>query len=446
MYADYANDIFNKINAARMNNDAALLKTLIEGNYDLLQLNTQHYESFAAKGQYTDEFYNELLGKTASDWNDFEKQLDEAVVTVQVRHMSTDEWIKAVDDYDDCLKFKELSAYKTYEPLTDEIKKEIAVKMNAEQCKTIANAREAFGKNVITTALKHAVAWGDVKNILQTNSELISLDFGAVNSLKTPSEAYRQLTEKSFSTLAEVKDAFDKAVSDQKKKESSSGTSGGSSGGGGGSSSSSGKGSFGIGSNDTVLSPTVKNTPAPTQTPTVTEPDNEVVDVFGDLDGYEWAKKDIENLYQKDIVSGTGDGNFEPSREVKREEFVKMLVSALDLTLSNDLEFTDVNKDEWYANYIGAAVKAELVYGQGTEFGQDVAVMVARALDMNNSTDENGFEDFDAVADYAKTAVSALAEENILNGYDDGTFRPQSALTRAEAAVIINKVVGRIDK
>ena len=110
--------------------------------------------------------------------------------------MSTDEWIKAVDDYDDCLKFKELSAYKTYEPLTDEIKKEIAVKMNAEQCKTIANAREAFGKNVITTALKHAVAWGDVKNILQTNSELISLDFGAVNSLKTPSEAYRQLTEK----------------------------------------------------------------------------------------------------------------------------------------------------------------------------------------------------------------------------------------------------------
>ena len=94
-----------------------------------------------------------------------------------------------------------------------------------------------------------------------------------------------------------------------------------------------------------------------------------------------------------------------------------------------------------------------MVYGQGTEFGigqavsrQDVAVMVARALDMNNSTDENGFEDFDAVADYAKTAVSALAEENILNGYDDGTFRPQSALTRAEAAVIINKVVGRIDK
>ena len=35
-----------------------------------------------------------------------------------------------------------------------------------------------------------------------------------------------------------------------------------------------------MGSNDTVLSPTVKNTPAPTQTPTVTEPDNEVVDVF----------------------------------------------------------------------------------------------------------------------------------------------------------------------
>ena len=121
------------------------------------------------------------------------------------------------------------------------------------------------------------------------------------------------------------------------------------------------------------------------------------------------------------------------------EEFVKMLVSALDLTLSNDLEFTDVDKDEWYANYIGAAVKAELVYGQGTEFGigqavsrQDVAVMVARALDMNNSADENGFEDFDTVSDYAKTAVSALAEENILNGYDDGTFRPQSALTRAE--------------
>lgn len=432
---EYIAKTLEKINAARTDGDADALKELIESNYKPINFCSEHYETLTALGQGMDEFYASLIGETAETLSVLEEQMDECAAALIVKYMPAKDWISAIDKYDEYLHLKELEAYKTYASLTDTVKEEIAEKMSAERCADFDAARDAFGKNVVLIALSHAVEWGDVKDILQDNAELLEIDFKAVNALKSPSEAYRQLTEKSFASCDAVREAFNNAVSVQAEKENKKPA------GGGGGSGSSGSGGSGFYMPPSTVDKKTEVTPSPAP--------NGSEESFNDLSGFDWAKKDIAELYGKGIVSGTGNGGFEPNRTVTREEFVKMLVSAFELPLSTDLEFADVEKGTWYAGYIGAAVKAGIAYGQGDVFGvgqpmsrQDVAVMAARALGMEGAAEENGFTDYDEIADYAKTAVSALAQANILNGYDGGMFCPQKALTRAEAAVIINRVIG----
>ena len=444
---NYSNELFEKINSASISGDVNLFKKLIVDNYEILQLKAEHYEAWIAENENNDEFYKELIKKNAADWGELEKNLNETAILMKTKYMSADEWLKAIDDYDTYLQLKELPAYKIYETASETVKEKIMSKMSAEHCSDLSAVRYAFQKNTVLTALSRAVAWGDVKNILQTNAKLLNIDFKEVNGLKSPSEVYRQLTEKEFMTFSEVKSAFDKAVEQQKKKEaSSSGSTGGSGSGGGGSTG--GKGIY-----VPIINTADNKQPTATQPPISTATPAPEIEVFNDLSGFDWAKQDILELYDSGIISGTGNGYFEPSREVKREEFVKMIVSAFDLPLSAGGIFDDVQEGAWYAEYIGAAVNAGFTYGQGDIFGvgqpqsrQDVAVMVARALNLDNAEKEIDFTDCEEISDYAKSAVGALVDKKILTGYDDGTFRPLKALTRAEAAVIINRVRGRSAK
>ena len=127
---------------------------------------------------------------------------------------------------------------------------------------------------------------------------------------------------------------------------------------------------------------------------------------------------------------------------------MKMIISAFNIPLMGDAEFTDVPKEAWYSVYIAAAAEAGIVKGNQGAFGvglpisrQDAAVMLARALSIDGSAEEQPFTDEDEIADYAVNAVKALAEMKVLEGYDDGAFRPKNTLTRAEAAVIIDRMM-----
>ena len=175
------------------------------------------------------------------------------------------------------------------------------------------------------------------------------------------------------------------------------------------------------------------------------------VETFNDLSKNHWAYESVRWLKNRGIVNGTDTGNFEPDRQVTREEFAKMIVLACGLTVDNrSADFADMQIDAWYAPYIGAAVDAGIVGGTGDgNFGigrnitrQDMAVMAKRALDARmvqlvKEKDYTAFADADVFADYAKDAVQALYEAGIINGKGDNLFDPAGTATRAEAAKII---------
>ena len=74
---------------------------------------------------------------------------------------------------------------------------------------------------------------------------------------------------------------------------------------------------------------------------------------------------------------------------------------------------------------------------------QDVCVILTRAMNLNTENVATlTFVDGSAVSEYANSAVAALVEYAIINGFTDNTFKPQDPCTRAQSARIVSNAIG----
>ncbi|MCK9479669.1 MAG: discoidin domain-containing protein [Firmicutes bacterium] len=172
---------------------------------------------------------------------------------------------------------------------------------------------------------------------------------------------------------------------------------------------------------------------------------------FIDLDSAGWAREYIEGLVKENILAGVGNGRFEPNRFINREEFVKILVLSFG-SLKRDIpiEFKDVQKGEWYYDYVSTAYSMGIVKGnENNLFGvgkhitrQDMATMAYRAFKGAGNLFEGAeqpmtFDDMDDISDYAKEAIINLQQSGIIIGGENHLFLPHDFSTRAQAAKIV---------
>lgn len=171
---------------------------------------------------------------------------------------------------------------------------------------------------------------------------------------------------------------------------------------------------------------------------------------FSDVSDDHWAYNEIKYLVDRGIMSGVGEGVIEPQRTIRREEFIKLLVSAMGIeTGGNDAEFTDVESGSWYAPYIAAAKESGILNGYadgragiGEEISrEDMAVMIFRAAELIGEKSENQFTDHEEISDYAVEAVYTLQKNGVINGMGDGSFASKAKATRAETACMIYKTI-----
>jgi hypothetical protein len=174
---------------------------------------------------------------------------------------------------------------------------------------------------------------------------------------------------------------------------------------------------------------------------------------FSDLDPvrYFWAKPQISYLATREIVRGVGDGSFEPARAVNRGEFVTMLAKALGLEpLSGKTPFTDVQEYAWYAPYLRSALKEKLVSGMsgdvfvpsGVISREQMAVMLANSLaGAEKRHSASSFGDSADISPWAVEAVNVAVDQGLLQGFPDGSFRPQEPVTRAQSAAAIYRLM-----
>ncbi|MBR5156856.1 MAG: S-layer homology domain-containing protein [Clostridia bacterium] len=177
---------------------------------------------------------------------------------------------------------------------------------------------------------------------------------------------------------------------------------------------------------------------------------------FADISDDHWAKSYIEKLYDKGTVNGVSDKEFAPGGSVQRQDFVKIMIGALDLlTSGNTSIFTDCPDGVYYTPYVMAAYKKGLIsgidegiFGAGVSIKrEDAAVIIDRVLTMYNfetSEEDISFSDADVMADYAKDAVIRVAKAGIFNGDEQGNFNPKADLSRAEACAILCRLAEKV--
>ncbi len=172
---------------------------------------------------------------------------------------------------------------------------------------------------------------------------------------------------------------------------------------------------------------------------------------FADLATVPWAAEAIEYLANQKVIQGVRADAFEPDRAVTREEFVKILVGAFDVSWSGQvMDFADVDASAWYAPYVFAAAEKGIVqgvdaryFGIGAEISrQDMAVMLYRTLqilekELQKTVTVQSFADEAQIAEYAKEAVDALCGYGVMNGISETEFAPEDHATRAMAAKVI---------
>lgn len=179
---------------------------------------------------------------------------------------------------------------------------------------------------------------------------------------------------------------------------------------------------------------------------------------FSDVAEKHWAKDYIDAAQKIGIINGYGDGTFKPENEVTAGEFIKMVACVMEM----DYKPTFKEGEHWAYQYVEVLNK----HIEGFEFYKydeaaeldakiprgDMSVILALAYSSRHNIKirydlGDGilfiFTDLPTIKEEQKPFINLCVIYEVLNGYDDNTFKPNAVLTRAQASKVIYKLLYR---
>ena len=204
---------------------------------------------------------------------------------------------------------------------------------------------------------------------------------------------------------------------------------------------------------------------------------------LSDLEGH-WAQKEVEAAVASGWVDGYPDGSFKPEKSITRAEFTKMLLDAIHLTPDSEtvawMKAHAKMKDIWgrptaytpklydmsghwltSQGWLDAALYSGMVVPDdynGKNFRPEkaiaryeIALMTDRALGLVYPASqpvegELPFTDKEEILDWMKGYVNESVKAGVLKGYPDGSFQPNKTSTRAEAVVMIQRMLEEMEE
>ena len=204
---------------------------------------------------------------------------------------------------------------------------------------------------------------------------------------------------------------------------------------------------------------------------------------LSDLEGH-WAQKEVEAAVASGWVDGYPDGSFKPEKSITRAEFTKMLLDAIHLTPDSETvawmkahaKMKDIwgrptaytpklyeISDHWLTSqgWLDAALYSGMVVPDdynGKNFRPEkaiaryeIALMTDRALGLVYPASqpvegELPFTDKEELLDWMKGYVNESVKAGVLKGYPDGSFQPNKTSTRAEAVVMIQRMLEKMEE
>lgn len=182
---------------------------------------------------------------------------------------------------------------------------------------------------------------------------------------------------------------------------------------------------------------------------------------FSDVPADYWGAKYINELASNKVVNGYSDGTFLPNNDVKRADFIIMLLKGIgvDVTKAPQSNFSDVENGAYYYNALGIA--KDLGIGNGNGDGtfspdsnitrQDMMILAKKALvyklgkdiTVENTDNLKEFNDYDDISPYALESLSAMVQNGYVNGTDGNNIAPKATTTRVQAATVIYKIMNK---
>ena len=148
-------------------------------------------------------------------------------------------------------------------------------------------------------------------------------------------------------------------------------------------------------------------------------------------------------------LKGYGNGLFKPDKEITRAEMATILSRVITReAVTNAPHFTDVNPSHWAAKAIAQTAVMGLMKGYPDgKFRPEQPITRAEAAKvislLTTAPQVKGAGYTDTTGNWAEADIRIAQGAGILRGYTDGTFHPSASLTRAEAAAVVNRLLGR---
>ena len=156
-------------------------------------------------------------------------------------------------------------------------------------------------------------------------------------------------------------------------------------------------------------------------------------------------------------VNGYPDGTVKPAGDVTRAEVAAILYRVMDADCVKTYEttrcsFSDVVRGDWFNTYVATLENAGVIVDTRTNgkfrpneaiTRAELAAMLAQFADIKSAA--NSFNDVSA-RHWASDEIAVCAKMGWINGYPDGSFRPDATITRAEMMAMINRALDRTPK
>ena len=168
---------------------------------------------------------------------------------------------------------------------------------------------------------------------------------------------------------------------------------------------------------------------------------------FTDLNGH-GATKEIMYLYDKHIIGGYPDGTFKPNQPITRAQAAAMLLKALDIKVIDKptVKFKDVSSTSNYYKILATINEKGIIRGdngymrpgENTTRAQ-MAAILRRAFDLPLDS-QQAYSDV-SPSHWAFSDINSIAKHRISGGYPDGTFKPTTAVTRAQFSAFLARAL-----
>ena len=165
-----------------------------------------------------------------------------------------------------------------------------------------------------------------------------------------------------------------------------------------------------------------------------------------------WSKEAMEFAVKNNFITGVGENKIAPKAALTRAQLAAILsrvmqtgagdVSALD-------NFTDADKNAWYAGSMAKAVELNIFYGDGDSIHpdrpvtrQELFTILVRAFSVTGGDESTlaSYNDAGSISSWAKAAISAMIAQGYAAGYEDKTLRPAQQVTREEFAQLLHRM------